>query len=187
MVASALPVHANERFVVVVVALQFALMRVMQRVAQAARQVDVGGGDHDVIGVFLDRHDPLERVFGLDARLVVAHQIEELRAVRLHERSFQPHVTGGLLFLDALARRAARFGGLGMPCAPLPSSALEHRAAVRTRRMPRRFALVLVGIVIGCRHHLHLPVTGMSATRLHGLTPSFCTRRILGTAGPIAV
>ena len=50
----------------------------MQRLTDAARQMNVGGGYDDVVLPILDRHDPVQRMLGILELLLIAGKVNDL-------------------------------------------------------------------------------------------------------------
>src|ERR1039458_1148796 len=138
------PGRAQQVLFLVVMELELALVRVVQRLRDIARKMRVGGRDHDAIGAVDDSHDPLQRVFRLFLRLVVPDQMQYLVAMRLQERTFQRHEPGGKLIVDAMACGTlllVRPRGRGTPD---PAAALKHCAAIGAARRFRQLAPRLI-------------------------------------------
>jgi hypothetical protein len=50
----------------------------MQRLTDAARQMNVGGGYDDVVLPILNRHDPVKRMLGILELLLIARKVNDL-------------------------------------------------------------------------------------------------------------
>jgi hypothetical protein len=71
-------VYANEIAFFVVVHVQGSLVGTMQRLTDAARQVNVGGGYDDCVMSIIDRHDPVKRMLGILKLLLIAGKVNDL-------------------------------------------------------------------------------------------------------------
>jgi hypothetical protein len=129
-----LPMHAKTAVFVDGVHLEITPIRMMERLTDAARQMDVGGGDEDAVRSCLDVHDPMQRVFRLFSRLLVAGQVEDFWLVISEEAAAQGQEASGVVITDPLAGWAHRFvsrRGLGHPSPPF---VMEHGMTVGTMR-----------------------------------------------------
>ena len=80
---SGAPVHAHRVFVVAVVDIEIAVVLALERLGDALRRMDVGGGDDDLVGSFLDRHDTIERML---LAFAGCHLVQMARARRRDAR-----------------------------------------------------------------------------------------------------
>jgi hypothetical protein len=129
-----LPMHAKTTVFVDGVHLEVALIRMMERLTDAARQMEVGGGDQDAVRSFLDVHDPMQWVFRLFSRLLVAGQVEDFLLVISEEAAAQGQEAGGVVITDPLAGWAYRFVRCGRLGYPSPPFVMEHGMTVGTTR-----------------------------------------------------
>jgi len=74
---------------------EIAVKGALDGLAEAARQVDVGGVDHQPLGRVGDSHDAVERMFDLFGGLLVARQADDLLLVLLGEGAVQGDGPGG--------------------------------------------------------------------------------------------
>lgn len=120
----------------------------LNRLADAARQVDVCRGDCQTLGVLFDRHDPVQGVFRLFDVFLTPRHADELVLVRQCEGIFERDDAGGKPVIDAAAGWAELIGvrlalSRDRPC---PAPFVHGRAALGTRRSLRQLLLVAVGI-----------------------------------------
>lgn len=97
--------HAQQRFRVQVTEFERPLIGVVKRRADPARKMGVGGGDHHMITMFLDRHDPLQRVLRLDIFGSIACQCEDLVMMLPRKGAIDTDESGGKTIPDTMARR----------------------------------------------------------------------------------
>jgi hypothetical protein len=129
-----LPMHAKTAVFVDGMYLEVAPIRMMERLTDAARQVEVGGGDQNTVRSCLDVHDSMQRVFRLFSCLLIASQVEDFLLVISEEAAAQGQESGGVVITDPLAGWAHRFvsrRGLGHPSPPL---VMEYGMTVGTTR-----------------------------------------------------
>src|SRR3970040_1532736 len=131
---SAAPGDAQQLVGLVVAVVELALVGVLQRVADAPRQMRAGRGHQDAAAVGFDGHDALQRVAALLRRLAAAHAPEDLLAVLVDELPLHRDVPGRKAVADALARRAAPRVRSRPRRAPAPAPAGPERAAVLATR-----------------------------------------------------
>src|SRR6516225_5143947 len=103
------PIYPHEISVFLEIVLNLAVEGALDRLANAARQVDVRRVDHDSVRVLLDTNDPVEWMFFLFRFLLMAGQVDHLLLVFAYEITFQGNHTGRKFVVDAAAGRAQRF------------------------------------------------------------------------------
>ena len=74
-----MPVHPDKVFALVEIAVEGALKRPADRLADPVRQMDVGRGDHHSILALLDADDSIEWMIAPLAELLLAHDADDLR------------------------------------------------------------------------------------------------------------
>ena len=109
--------------------------------------MDISGCHQNGIFVFLDIHDPLERMCQAGALLFMADQTQNLWPMELEKWSAQVKETCREVIVDSMAGRA----DLGVSTVgyflPSPAAILKNRFALRADGRGRQFALGLVGVV----------------------------------------
>lgn len=101
--------HAQQVLSLVVVEFEFALMGMVQRLPQVAREMNVGGGHQHAIRRILDSDDAGERVLAFFLLLVVAQQFDEFIAMGGKVRASDLDEAGGEMILDTQSGRTGRF------------------------------------------------------------------------------
>ena len=114
--------------------LQLALVGTLHRLADAARQMDIGGVDHDSVVPLLDVHDPVEGVLLALGLLLVAGELQNLILQPRQPGARQTDDPGRIFVIDPVAGLASDLHGGRGTIAPGPAPAVVDRAALRTDR-----------------------------------------------------
>src|SRR5581483_2136445 len=130
----AAPTHPHLVLVARVLRLRFTAIGPMQGIADAARQVNVGRGDHGPAILLLDADDALERMLGLCPRRFVVHETHDLVAMRSKEFALERQVTGRVAVGDAPASRTNVLLSPFRPRLPMISAVLVYYRAGGTDR-----------------------------------------------------
>jgi len=130
------PAHAHLILVGCVLRLRFAAVRMVQCIADAARQVHVGCRNDHLAVLFLDRHDPFERMLRSCPRRLVVHQPHDLVPMRLQECALEREIAGRKTVGDPAAGGAHMFDRPVRPGHPVIRTMLIHQSAGRTHRRP---------------------------------------------------
>jgi hypothetical protein len=85
-----LPLDSDELLVLIVVKRQRAVVRVVQRFADAARQVHVGRFNDGIAGLVSDGHDPGQGMLGSLPRFLIPDRVEHFISVLGEEWPCQP-------------------------------------------------------------------------------------------------
>src|SRR5665811_2095963 len=129
----------------------------MQRFADAARKMNIGGAHQCFALFFFYGHDAFERVFCPFMFLMVVHQMHDFVAMRLEEVTLHVQKTGGIMVVDAMTDRAGFLMRICRGQQPLPASLMKYRTALRTDRRLRRLGTGFVGIVHALLKEIVLP------------------------------
>jgi hypothetical protein len=117
----------------------------VQRVADVAREMDVGGGDQRAVGIRLDRDDALERMLRPLLRLPVPDEVLDLVAVGGKELALErPRAPRNRSLMRWQAGQVAAAAPAG--ASPRSTPAVVHGAALRAARLGELLA-DLVGVV----------------------------------------
>jgi len=146
--ASALrrPADPHEVSVFLEGVLDLAVKRALYRLANAARQVNVGRVDHQPLRVPLDADDPIEWVLFILRFLLVASQADHFLFVLLGEVAAQRHNSGRELVFYTTTGRAKLLVGTFVLRPPLPAPLMIDRATLRADRAVRQLLPELVRI-----------------------------------------
>src|SRR4030067_2659924 len=141
------PAHAQQILLRVIVVFQLALVGMMQRLAEAANQMDVGSGHQSRAVFFLHRHDAFERVFLPFMTLMVVHQAHDFVAMGAEELALHRQKSSRVMVMDAMAGGAYRPVRVCRRFQPLPASLMKYRAALRADGRLQQLAPGFVGIM----------------------------------------
>lgn len=147
LASAAAPAGAHRVLVPGVLDVELALPGALERPADPLRQVDVGRRHDRALLALVDRHDPVERVLLALVPGLVAHEVQDVVAVRGEERALDRERAGGQLLARAPARRTDDLVRVGWRLAPLPAALVERRAAAFARGGLAILAGGLVGVV----------------------------------------
>ena len=118
----------------------------LQRLAEAARQVNIRRVYHQPLCRLLDADDAVERVLALLRCLLVARQADHLVLALGRDCAVQGHDAGGKPVVDAMARRAKTLVRVSWSRPPLPPSVMVDRAALPAGRRLRQLLPRLIGV-----------------------------------------
>lgn len=129
------PVPSKKITLVVVVHLEFSLVSMAKRFANAVREMNVGGRDDHRVRVFLDVHYPVERVRPLLLGLIVPRESGQFLPVLPDEAAAQGDDPGRIFIANAMASLATLLMCIDGPrCRPLPAAIVKYGATIRTER-----------------------------------------------------
>ena len=113
---------ANEIALLVVVEIELTFAGIKNRLSDATWQVNVCCPDDDYTVLFVDRYDPMKRVFISFHFLRVAGDIQDLVLMGCEKAATQVKFPGRIFVVDAVAGLAQVFIGLAWLLAqPLPA------------------------------------------------------------------
>jgi hypothetical protein len=142
------PAHADEVTFLIVVQGAFAFVGVMQSVRNPTRQVKVRGFDHNRIRMFLDAHDPMERMFRVFLLFMVPRELNQLVPVLQREGAGQRDDSGGVIVPRAMTRLAEFLMGIERPRGgPGPTALAKNRFAIRAKSRLRQFVIGFVRVM----------------------------------------
>ncbi len=170
--------NPQQRFRLEIVELERALIGMVKRLADAARKMGVGCGDHHMIGMLLDRDDALQSVLRLHMIGVFAHQLKQLIVVLAKKWTIDANEPRRQMIPDAPARRAHFVFSRCMPGPPLPSPFREYRATFRAGSMAGRFAARLIRVVVAFLRDLFWPMSAWTALRFHNVRSRWLKKAI---------
>src|SRR5262249_49108809 len=139
------PNHPHEIPVFLESVFDLAVEGALDRLAYAARQVDIRRIDHEPLRVLFDADDPVERMFLLFCLLLMAGEVDHLLLVLAGEITSQSDDARGIFVVDAVARRAQRLDSTFCPRYPTPAPFVIARTALWADRALMQLLLALVG------------------------------------------
>jgi hypothetical protein len=140
------PVYANEIPIFVEMTLKLAVKGALNRFADAAREMDIRGGDDDPIKTLFDIDDAVEWVLRFFVRLLMARKIDHIRLLLGRERAAQGDEPSGILVVNPMTSLANHLVSGLRPRRPMPASGLINGAALQTDRRLRELLWPLVRI-----------------------------------------
>jgi hypothetical protein len=140
------PVYANEIPIFVEMTLKLAVKGALNRFADAAREMDIRGGDDDLIQTLFDINDAVERMLRFLIRLLVTRKIDHIRLLLGRERAAQGDEPSGILVVNPMTSLANHLVSGLRPRRPMPASGLINGAALQTDRRLRELLWPLVRI-----------------------------------------
>jgi hypothetical protein len=109
-------------------------MGAVQGFAYAAWQMDVGGRNEDLIGLFLDSHDAMQGMLSFLGGLLVMRQVDDIGFMLLQIRTAQGKIAGRILIPHTQTGRAHLLMRPDRAWSPCPPTLMVHRLAVRANR-----------------------------------------------------
>jgi hypothetical protein len=146
----ALPVRPEEVFAFFIATGEYAVMCMMERFADASREMGVCRGDDYSFGCFglvFDLDNSSQRMFGFDAGLFIAGESDNLVSVRNNELTGEQQHPAWRAILYPFTRRAQEVVTLRGDRVPCPSSFMVDSFALTTHRRLLEFSLCLIRIV----------------------------------------
>jgi hypothetical protein len=129
------------------VEVEIAAVRMVERLTDPPRQMNVGCLHHYRALPFLDVHDPVQRVLGLFLLFLVAREMYDLVLVAGQEFARDRQLAGRIAMIDPMTRLTELLVCLFGPRRLMPAPLMEDRAALRAHRGLRQLESGLVRIV----------------------------------------
>jgi hypothetical protein len=126
-------------------------MGVMERLADAPREMGISGGDDHTFrcfGLVLDRDNTSQRMFGFDTGLLIAGKPENLVSVRGDKRTGEQQHSAGRPVPYPFTGRTYEVVTARWDRSPYPPAFVVDRFALATHRRFQEFALRLVEVVL---------------------------------------
>ncbi len=139
--------HAQDAAIPDVAKADLSLVGVVQRLADAARQMKVGGGDDDAVHSLLDLHDAVQGVFGVLLLLLMVHQVEDFLLMFLDESAAQSQKAAWVFIPHSLTGRTHVLMGWCGALHPRPAPLVIDRAAPGANHRLRKRALQLIRVM----------------------------------------
>jgi hypothetical protein len=119
----------------------------MQRLTDAARQMNVGGRHDDMVLPIVDGHYPVKRMLGILELLLIAGKVNDLFFVQSKEFSGQMDLARWILIVYPVAGLAELLAGTDRRRPPAPAIALVYGAALRADGRVYELQSSSIGIV----------------------------------------
>jgi hypothetical protein len=108
---------------------ELAVVGALECLADSLRQVDIGGRGMHPPGIFVELHDPIQRVFFTLVLRYIADEVDKLNLMRMNKAAFQRDLTCRKLVADALTGRTKRDVAGFRLAFPLPTAMMEYGPA----------------------------------------------------------
>lgn len=126
---------------------QFALIGVVQGIADIARQVDIRRRQQNAFQRILDGHDARQRIVRFHLFLMVTYQPHQLVAMAREKIAADFDETGRKAITNAVTRRTHDLYGPRRLITPLPATGMVDGAALRTHHRLVQLSLEFIAVV----------------------------------------